>query len=49
MKTVAVFFGGDSPEREISIITGMLAVNLLRGSRYRAIPVYLPPEGGMVR
>ena len=46
MKTVAVFFGGDSPEREISVITGMLAVNLLRG-RFRVVPVYLPPEGGM--
>ena len=48
MPTLAVFFGGVSNECEISVITGMYAVNLLRGSRYRAIPVYLPPEGGMV-
>ncbi len=45
-KTIAVFFGGRSNEREISVITGMLAVNLLR-SAFRVIPVYLSPEGGM--
>lgn len=44
MKTVAVFFGGKSNEHEISIITGMLAVNLLR-ERYRVIPTYITPEG----
>lgn len=47
MPTVAVFFGGASNESEISVITGMLAVNLLRGTQYRVIPVYLPPAGGM--
>lgn len=47
MKTVAVFFGGKSNEHEISVITGMLAVNLLRGSSVRVLPVYLPRGGGM--
>ncbi len=46
MRTVAVFFGGRSNEREISVITGMLAVNLLRGGEYRVLPVYLGEEGG---
>ena len=46
MKTVAVFFGGKSNEHEISIITGMLAVNLLR-ERYRVVPVYLSSAGEM--
>ena len=46
MKTVAVFFGGTSNEHEISVITGMLAVNLLRGT-LRVLPVYLPVGGGM--
>ncbi len=46
-KTVAVFFGGRSNEHEISVITGMYAVNLLRGAEYRVLPVYLPREGGM--
>lgn len=47
-KTVAVFFGGASNESEISVITGMYAVNLLRGTRWHVLPVYLPPEGGML-
>ncbi len=46
-KTVAVFFGGNSNEHEISVITGMLAVNLLRAAKYNVIPVYLPRAGGM--
>ncbi len=45
--TVAVFFGGRSNEREISVITGMLAVNLLRHTQFSVLPVYLPPAGGM--
>ncbi len=47
MKTVGVFFGGRSNEHEISVITGMYAVNLLRGAGYRVLPVYLPQSGGM--
>lgn len=46
-KNVAVLFGGRSNEHDISVITGMYAVNLLRGAGYRVIPVYLPTEGGM--
>ena len=46
--TVAVFFGGNSNEHEISVITGMLATNLLRGAEYEVVPVYLPKTGGMV-
>lgn len=41
MKTVAVFFGGKSNEREISIITGTFAANLLKGAGYQIVPVYL--------
>lgn len=47
MKTIAVFFGGDSNEREISVITGMMVVNLLRSTDNRVLPVYLPNGGGM--
>ncbi len=47
-KTVAVFFGGKSNEREISVITGMLAVNLLRNTSYRVVPVILSPVCGMM-
>ncbi len=46
-KTVGVFFGGDSNEHEISVITGLFAANLLRGAGYRVVAVYLPRAGGM--
>ncbi len=46
--TVAVFFGGNSNEHEISVITGMLAVNLLRAAGYAVVPVFLPRTGGMM-
>ena len=46
-RKVAVFFGGKSNEHDISIITGIYAVNLLRGAEYTVYPVYLPREGGM--
>lgn len=44
MKTVAVIFGGNSNEREISVITGMLAVNLL-WEKYHIVPVYWGEDG----
>lgn len=47
MRTLAVFFGGKSNEREISVITGLLAVNLLRDV-YRVVPVYLGEESGVM-
>lgn len=49
MKTVAVFFGGKSNEREISIITGVYAVNLLRSAEeFRVLPVYLTEKNEMI-
>ena len=46
-KNIAVFFGGKSNEHDVSIITGVYAINLLRGAGYQVYPVYLPREGGM--
>lgn len=46
-RNIAVFFGGKSNEHDISVITGMYAVNLLRGGGYTVYPVYLPRGGGM--
>ncbi len=46
-RTVAVFFGGNSNEREISVITGVYCCNLLRGAGYGVLPVFLPETGGM--
>ena len=45
MKTIAVVFGGEACEREISIITGTFACNLLRGGKYEVLPVYLHEDG----
>lgn len=46
-KKVAVFFGGNSNEHEISIITGMLCTNLLRGADLDVLPVYLTRENAL--
>lgn len=41
-KTIGVFFGGKSPEHDISIITGALAISELRKMpEYEVVPVYL--------
>src|SRR3954469_6390182 len=46
MKTrVAVFFGGRSPEHDISVITGLQALEALDGDRFVSFPVYVAPEG----
>ena len=45
MKNIAVFFGGQSVEHEISILTGVMAVNSLDTSLYNPIPVYVAKDG----
>ncbi len=45
MKNVAVFFGGTSPEREVSCITGVLTVNSIDKTKYNAIPVFIDGDG----
>ena len=42
---VFVFFGGRSPEHDVSIITGLQALNALDPTRYDAQPVYIAPNG----
>ena len=44
MKNVAVFFGGESIEHDISIITGVLTVNSI-DKKYNSIPVYVSKNG----
>ena len=41
MKKVAVFFGGKSCEREISVLTGVFAANILQAAGYSVLPVYI--------
>lgn len=44
-KTVGVFFGGKSPEHDVSIITGELIISGLRECGYWVVPVYISKEG----
>lgn len=45
MKNIAVFFGGKSTEREISVLTGLLVLRLLDGEKYAPTPVYIHADG----
>lgn len=42
---VAVLFGGRSVEHEISIITALQIIENLDTTKYRALPVYISPDG----
>jgi D-alanine-D-alanine ligase len=42
---VAVFFGGRSPEHDISVISGLQAVDALNTDTYEIIPVYVSYAG----
>ena len=46
MRKVAVFFGGRSCEREISILTGVFVMNLLDREKWSVLPIYLHTDGG---
>lgn len=42
---VAVFFGGKSPEHEVSIITGIQAIENFDKEKYDVFPVYVAKDG----
>jgi len=44
-KSVAVFFGGISPEHEVSVITGLQVLANLNREKYTVIPVYVTKAG----
>jgi len=44
-KTVAVFFGGRSPEHDVSVISGLQALQALDNELYKTMPVYIAPDG----
>jgi D-alanine-D-alanine ligase len=44
-KTIAVFFGGRSPEHDISVITGLQILQAIDSSAYNVFPVYLTIDG----
>ncbi len=45
MKNVAVFFGGQSVEHDVSVITGALTTNSVDKIKYNAIPVFVDKDG----
>ncbi len=45
MKVVLVFFGGQSVEHDVSIITGVMTLNSIDKTRYEALPVYVSKSG----
>ena len=45
LEKVAVTFGGMACEREVSIITGTFACNVLRGGAFDVLPVYFDENG----
>jgi D-alanine-D-alanine ligase len=44
-KTVGVFFGGQSPEHDISIVTGLLVLNELEKLGIATEPIYIATDG----
>lgn len=44
-KTVLVIFGGKSNENEISVITGTMALNVLKSGGFTVVPYYIAQSG----
>ncbi len=44
-KTIAIMFGGRSPEHEVSVITGLQVVENLDTEKYKALPIYISKDG----
>lgn len=42
---VAVFFGGRSPEHDVSVVTGLQVMSAIDETRYDTFPVYIAPDG----
>ena len=45
MKSIAVFFGGQTVEHDISVITGVLTLNTIDKEKFNPIPVYIDNDG----
>ncbi|MBO7149440.1 MAG: ATP-grasp domain-containing protein [Clostridia bacterium] len=45
MKSIAVFFGGQSVEHDISVITGVMTINCIDKEKFNVLPVYVTQEG----
>ena len=45
MENILVFYGGTSPERDVSVITGVFTLNSFDKTKFKAIPVYIHSDG----
>ncbi|MBU6415049.1 D-alanine--D-alanine ligase [Patescibacteria group bacterium] len=45
MKTIGVFFGGKSPEHDVSIITGEFVIAGLKKLGFAVVPIYIDNQG----
>lgn len=44
-RKIAVFFGGRSPEHDVSVVTGLQVLHAIDTAAFEAFPVYITPEG----
>lgn len=44
-KTIAVFFGGTSPEHEISVLTGIQAFHAINKEEFNTVPIFVNQDG----
>lgn len=44
-KKVAIFYGGPSPEHDVSVVTALQILGAIDPQRYDAFPVYISPDG----
>lgn len=44
-KHVAVFFGGRSPEHDVSVVSALQALGAIDQTKYTPFPVYIAPDG----
>ncbi len=45
MKNIAVFFGGQSVEHDVSVISGVMTVNSIDKEKFNPIPVFIDKKG----
>lgn len=45
MKNIAVFFGGQSVEHDISVITGVMTINCIDKDKFSVLPIYITKDG----
>ena len=45
MKNIAVFFGGESVEHDVSVITGVMTTNSLNKEKFLPVPILISSDG----